>query len=209
MIKTDYKDRALDVPASVERCVHFVAAHEKRCYQRLDSLEKTRGEQFLYTGTRCDVVGGTVKGSLDAEMQRQGVIMSMISTRPPADQALLLKLKAERDAADKHVNDLVGTAPHDFTNVLTRRRHDADRLVKQAGEQARNKREVQDLRDNALSWVDPAFVAGQHITAAVLEHRLLSDDQMTLVDARKGSPASTRSPPTSWPCSTCWFTTRC
>ncbi|VWB96832.1 DUF2235 domain-containing protein [Burkholderia metallica] len=72
MIKTSYKDRPLGIPASVQRCVHFAAAHEMRFYQRLDSLEKTRGEQFLYPGTSCDVVGGATNGSLglNAELMR-------------------------------------------------------------------------------------------------------------------------------------------
>lgn len=71
-IKPNYKDRKLSVPASVERCVHFAAAHEMRFYQRLDSLEKTRGEQFLYPGTSSDVVGGAPNGSLGlhAELMR-------------------------------------------------------------------------------------------------------------------------------------------
>ncbi|MGU7776012.1 hypothetical protein ACV229_38395 [Burkholderia sp. MR1-5-21] len=72
MLKTSYKDRPLAIPASVQRCVHFAAAHEMRFYQRLDSLEKTRGEQFLYPGTSCDVVGGAPNGSLgfNAELMR-------------------------------------------------------------------------------------------------------------------------------------------
>lgn len=71
-LKTSYKDRSLGIPASVQRCVHFAAAHEMRFYQRLDSLEKTRGEQFLYPGTSCDVVGGAANGSLglNAELMR-------------------------------------------------------------------------------------------------------------------------------------------
>jgi hypothetical protein len=71
-IKPNYKDRNLAVPASVQRCVHFAAAHEMRFYQRLDSLEKTRGEQFLYPGTSCDVIGGAPNGSLGlhAELMR-------------------------------------------------------------------------------------------------------------------------------------------
>jgi hypothetical protein len=71
-IKPDYKDFPLSVPASVKRCVHYAAAHEMRFYQRLDSLEKTRGEQYLYPGTSCDVVGGAPQGSLglNAELMR-------------------------------------------------------------------------------------------------------------------------------------------
>jgi len=71
-IKPSYKERDLAIPASVERCVHFVAAHEMRFYQRLDSLEKTRGDQILYPGTSSDVVGGAPNGSLglNAELMR-------------------------------------------------------------------------------------------------------------------------------------------
>jgi hypothetical protein len=71
-IKADYRDQPLAVPASVHHCVHFAAAHEMRFYQRLDSLEKTRGEQFLYPGTSSDVVGGAPTGSLgfNAELMR-------------------------------------------------------------------------------------------------------------------------------------------
>jgi hypothetical protein len=39
MIKQNYGDQPLGVPAAVHRCVHFAAAHELRFYQRLDSLE--------------------------------------------------------------------------------------------------------------------------------------------------------------------------
>ncbi|EJO62603.1 DUF2235 domain-containing protein [Burkholderia multivorans] len=71
-IKPNYKDRSLAVPASVQRCVHFAAAHEMRMYQRLDSLEKTRAEQRLYPGTSSDIVGGSLHGSLgfNAELMR-------------------------------------------------------------------------------------------------------------------------------------------
>jgi Uncharacterized alpha/beta hydrolase domain (DUF2235) len=71
-IKQNYKDRQLGVPAAVQRCVHFAAAHELRFYQRLDSLEKTRGDQYLYPGTSEDITGGAPPGSLGfrAELQR-------------------------------------------------------------------------------------------------------------------------------------------
>lgn len=71
-IKPNYKDRSLAIPASVQRCVHFAAAHEMRMYQRLDSLEKTRAEQRLYPGTSSDIVGGSLNGSLgfNAELMR-------------------------------------------------------------------------------------------------------------------------------------------
>ncbi|EJN07158.1 DUF2235 domain-containing protein [Herbaspirillum sp. YR522] len=72
MIKQNYGDRPLGIPPSVTRCVHFAAAHELRFYQRLDSLEKTRGEQFLYPGTSEDVTGGSPDGALNfrGELQR-------------------------------------------------------------------------------------------------------------------------------------------
>ncbi|MDT6962066.1 DUF2235 domain-containing protein [Cupriavidus sp. SZY C1] len=72
MIKQHHGDRELAVPAAVQKCVHFAAAHELRFYQRLDSLEKTRGEQYLYPGTSEDITGGAPPGSLGfrAELQR-------------------------------------------------------------------------------------------------------------------------------------------
>ena len=72
MIKQNYGDHPLGVPAAVHKCVHFAAAHELRFYQRLDSLEKTRGEQYLYPGTSEDITGGAAAGSMGfrAELQR-------------------------------------------------------------------------------------------------------------------------------------------
>jgi signal transduction histidine kinase len=72
MIKQNFKDQPLGVPSAVQKCVHFAAAHELRFYQRLDSLEKTRGEQYLYPGTSEDVTGGAPPGALGmrAELQR-------------------------------------------------------------------------------------------------------------------------------------------
>ena len=72
MIKQNYGDKPLGVPEAVHRCVHFAAAHELRFYQRLDSLEKTRGDQYLYPGTSEDITGGAPPGSLGfrAELQR-------------------------------------------------------------------------------------------------------------------------------------------
>ncbi|ANB74873.1 hypothetical protein AYM40_20685 [Paraburkholderia phytofirmans OLGA172] len=72
MIKQNYGDRPLGVPQAVQKCVHFAAAHELRFYQRLDSLEKTRGDQYLYPGTSEDITGGAPEGSMGfrAELQR-------------------------------------------------------------------------------------------------------------------------------------------
>jgi len=72
MIKQNYGDQPLGMPAAVHRCVHFAAAHELRFYQRLDSLEKTRGDQYLYPGTSEDITGGAPAGSMGfrAELQR-------------------------------------------------------------------------------------------------------------------------------------------
>lgn len=72
MIKQNYGNRPLGVPQAVQRCVHFAAAHELRFYQRLDSLDKTRGDQYLYPGTSEDITGGAPSGSLGfrAELQR-------------------------------------------------------------------------------------------------------------------------------------------
>lgn len=72
LLKQTHKDRTLTVPAAVEKCVHFAAGHELRANQRLDSLEKTRGEQYLYPGSSGDVTGVSPPGSLGsrAELSR-------------------------------------------------------------------------------------------------------------------------------------------
>ncbi|MFJ2992480.1 hypothetical protein [Pandoraea sp. NPDC087047] len=75
MIKQNYGDEPLAVPASVQRCVHFAAAHELRFYQRLDSLEKTRGVQYLYPGTSEDITGGAPTGNLGARAELQRVAL--------------------------------------------------------------------------------------------------------------------------------------
>lgn len=75
MIRPNYGDHKLAVPESVQRCVHFAAAHELRFYQRLDSLEKTRGVQYLYPGTSEDITGGGPAGALGARAELQRVVL--------------------------------------------------------------------------------------------------------------------------------------
>ncbi|AZG16116.1 DUF2235 domain-containing protein [Cupriavidus pauculus] len=75
MVKQHHGDRELAVPAIVQRCVHFAAAHELRFYQRLDSLEKTRGEQYLYPGTSEDITGGAPPGSLGFRGELQRIVL--------------------------------------------------------------------------------------------------------------------------------------
>ncbi|WP_052652696.1 DUF2235 domain-containing protein [Pandoraea oxalativorans] len=75
MVKQDYSDAQLSVPGTVARCVHFAAAHELRFYQRLDSLEKTRGVQYLYPGTSEDITGGAPPGTLGARTEMQRVVL--------------------------------------------------------------------------------------------------------------------------------------
>lgn len=75
MIKQNYGDHKLAVPESVKHCVHFAAAHELRFYQRLDSLEKTRGVQYLYPGTSEDITGGAPPGTLGARAELQRVVL--------------------------------------------------------------------------------------------------------------------------------------
>lgn len=307
-IKSDYKDRPLSVPQSVKRCVHFAAAHEMRFYQRLDSLEATRGEQVLYPGTSSDVVGGaptgslgfnaelmriplqdmlleaikagaamdlmedlfaykpqtfdkfsvatpikcdgsqyriralvdayrtsvprttgldllshakvflrwiavryqdpqfrhsvsdpttewqqqikdadlqlrTAKSKLDWEMQRQGVTMSMLSTRSPEDQAALLKLKADKDAAQSHYDSLVQTAPKgNFTSVWTRLDQEAHDMTSrwekmEPGYEADQQRQFAKSFNHQLTYT-PLFLA------PAFAHCVdLSEDQIALVKA--------------------------
>lgn len=75
VIKQNYGDQKLAVPESVEHCVHFAAAHELRFYQRLDSLEKTRGLQYLYPGTSEDITGGAPAGTLGARAELQRFVL--------------------------------------------------------------------------------------------------------------------------------------
>ncbi|MDR5795459.1 DUF2235 domain-containing protein [Caballeronia sp. LZ008] len=74
-IKQNYGDQTLAIPQAVQRCVHFAAAHELRFYQRLDSLEKTRGVQYLYPGTSEDIMGGAPPGALGARAELQRVVL--------------------------------------------------------------------------------------------------------------------------------------
>ncbi|KAK42435.1 hypothetical protein BG58_03580 [Caballeronia jiangsuensis] len=75
LIKQNYSDQNLAIPESVQRCVHFAAAHELRAYQRLDSLEKTRCVQYLYPGTSEDITGGSPPGELGARAELQRVVL--------------------------------------------------------------------------------------------------------------------------------------
>jgi hypothetical protein len=304
-IKPNYKDRNLAVPASVQRCVHLAAAHEMRFYQRLDSLEKTRGEQFLYPGTSCDVVGGAPNGSLglnaelmrvplrdmlmealkagaamdtmedlylykkdtfnrfsiahpingggkqyrikklvdayhalvprkpgvdflehskvflrwiaaryqdpdfrrsisdpvtdwhhqmtdadeqrkatkaklDWELQRQGINMSMLSSRSPADQATLRQMKAASDAAQKRYEGLIATAPKDYTSVWTRLQKESDDMLRRASYQDGLRRSADLIRHTENTWD-----SDNERTAEAVEAGMLPADQMALIQAWK------------------------
>jgi hypothetical protein len=101
MIKQNYGDRPLGVPQAVKRCVHFAAAHELRYYQRLDSLGKTRGDQYLYPGTSEDITGGAPAGSLGfrAELQR-------VALRDMLHEALMAGAALDRMEELKRYNPL-------------------------------------------------------------------------------------------------------
>jgi hypothetical protein len=305
-IKPDYKDRNLGVPASVQRCVHFAAAHEMRFYQRLDSLEKTRGEQFLYPGTSCDVVGGAPNGSLgfnaelmrvplrdmqlealkagaamksmedlykynqstfkkftiaqpissdgkqyrirklvdaytalvprkpgidflahskvflqwmatryrdpafrqslsapvtdstrqlseadtqrkaakaalDWEMQRQGVDMSMISSRSPSDQATLRQLKSASDAAQQRYQDFIGTIPSDYTSVWARLQKESDEMITRSAAQSGLPQSAKLIRQTDLISDDDKEASAEIVDSTVW----LPPAQMELVQAWK------------------------
>lgn len=83
LIKQTHKDRTLTVPAAVEKSVHFAAAHELRANQRLDSLEKTRGEQYLYPGSSGDVTGICPEGALGTR-----IALSRVPLRDMLNSAL-------------------------------------------------------------------------------------------------------------------------
>ncbi|NTY35575.1 DUF2235 domain-containing protein [Burkholderia diffusa] len=305
MLKTSFKDRPLGIPASVQRCVHFGAAHEMRFYQRLDSLEKTRGEQFLYPGTSCDVVGGapngslglnaelmrvplrdmlmealkagavmdtmedlyllkndtfdrftiaqpincngkqyrikqlvdayraliprkpgvdfmehskvfmrwiaaryqdpafrrtmsdpvadwkrnmadadlqrkTAKSQLDWELQRQGINMSMLASRSPADQATLRGMKAASDAAQKRYEKLIAEAPKDYTTVWERLHKESEKMLRRASLQDGLRQSAERIRNMPDSWD-----SNNKASADAVEAAMLPEAQMELVSAWK------------------------
>ncbi|VBB11905.1 DUF2235 domain-containing protein [Burkholderia stabilis] len=305
MIKTNYKDRKLSIPASVQHCVHFAAAHEMRFYQRLDSLGKTRGAQFLYPGTSCDVVGGaptgslglnaelmrvplqdmlqealkagvamdtmedmylykrkafdkfsiakpissngkqyrirqlveaytalvpykagldfaahskvflrwiavryqdpafrrtmsdpvadwkrnmtdadlqrkTTKSKLDWELQRQGINMSMLASRSPADQATLRGMKAASDAAQKRYEKLIAEAPKDYTTVWERLHKESEKMLYRASLQDGLRKSAELIRNMPDSWD-----SNNKASADTVESTMLPEPQMELVSAWK------------------------
>lgn len=125
LLKQSFKDRTLTVPAAVEKAVHFAAAHELRRNQRMDSLEKTRGLQYLYPGSSGDVVGVAPMGSLGTrtslsrvplrEMMNLAIshgaaIHSMerlLVVNPPVYRMMSLASPIEDEGQKYYVQDLV------------------------------------------------------------------------------------------------------
>lgn len=93
LLKQTHKDRTLTVPAAVEKCVHFAAGHELRANQRLDSLEKTRGEQYLYPGSSGDVTGVSAEGSLGSRSELSRVPLRDMLNRAMAHGAALYSIE--------------------------------------------------------------------------------------------------------------------
>ncbi len=125
LLKQSFKDRTLTVPAAVEKAVHFAAGHELRRNQRMDSLEKTRGLQYLYPGSSGDVVGVAPMGSLGTrtslsrvplrEMMNLAIshgaaIHSMerlLVVNPPVYRMMSLASPIEDEGQKYYVQDLV------------------------------------------------------------------------------------------------------
>jgi len=125
LLKQSHKDRTLTVPAAVEKAVHFAAAHELRRNQRMDSLEKTRGMQYLHPGSSGDVTGVAPPGALGAraslsrvplrEMMNLAIsqgaaIHSMeylAKTLPAAYNLMTLAVPIEDEGQSYHVPELV------------------------------------------------------------------------------------------------------
>ncbi|SEJ83904.1 phospholipase effector Tle1 domain-containing protein [Achromobacter sp. NFACC18-2] len=125
LLKQNFKDRTLTVPAAVEKCVHFAAAHELRRNQRMDSLEKTRGMQYLYPGSSGDVAGVAPMGSLGTrtslsrvplrEMMNLAIshgaaihsMESLLLENPPVYRMLTLANPIEDEGEKHYVQELV------------------------------------------------------------------------------------------------------
>ena len=101
LLKQTHKDRTLTVPAAVEKAVHFAAAHELRRNQRLDSLEKTRGLQYLYPGSSGDVTGVAPLGTLGTRAS-----LSRVPLRE------MMNLALSHDAAIRSMERLQKGAPY-------------------------------------------------------------------------------------------------
>jgi hypothetical protein len=111
LIKQTHKDRTLTVPAAVEKAVHFAAAHELRRNQRLDSLEKTRGLQYLYPGSSGDVTGVAPLGSLGTRASLSRVPLREMMNLALAHGAAMHSMEsvAERDLALYQMLTLTGS----------------------------------------------------------------------------------------------------
>ena len=125
LLKQSHKDRTLTVPAAVEKAVHFAAAHELRRNQRMDSLEKTRGLQYLYPGSSGDVTGVSPAGSLGSRtslsriplremmllaLQHGAAIHSMeslLDVNPAAYRLMTLSIPVEDEGQKYYVQELV------------------------------------------------------------------------------------------------------
>ena len=163
LIKQTHKDRTLTIPAAVEKAVHFAAAHELRRNQRLDSLEKTRGLQYLYPGSSGDVTGVAPEGSLGTRASLSRVPLREMMNLALANGAALYSMEslASRDPVLYRMLSLAGSIEDEGQTYHVQELVDAYReIVKyEPGCDFAPHMEVF-LRWLAVRYQDPVFRAG-------------------------------------------------
>jgi len=189
LIKQTHKDRTLTVPAAVEKAVHFAAAHELRRNQRLDSLEKTRGLQYLYPGSSGDVTGVAPLGSLGTRASLSRVPLREMMNLALAHGAAMHSMESlvVRDLALYRMLSLAGSIEDEGQTYHVQELVDAYReIVKyEPGCDFAPHMEVF-LRWLAVRYQDPVFRAGMSDPAeAWIQDRDFFTPEQELAEERR------------------------
>jgi len=128
----------------------------------------------------ADLQRKTTKSKLDWELQRQGINMSMLASRSPADQATLRGMKAASDAAQKRYEKLLAEAPKDYTTVWERLHKESERMLYRASLQDGLRKSAERIRNTPDTWDSDNKASADAIEAA-----MLPEPQMELVSAWK------------------------
>jgi len=83
-----YASGTMDIPASVQRCTHYVAGHEKRQAFPLSSVRSAKQKGYpgncvevVYPGSHSDVGGGYGAGSQGRSLQGRSALLSQVPLR--------------------------------------------------------------------------------------------------------------------------------
>lgn len=108
-----WADGTMELPASIERCVHLTAAHEIRKSFPLSTGRKSHCmvEEFIYPGSHSDVGGGYApgeqgKGKSRAELLSQVPLIHMFKAAIAAGVPLMHNKELEKFGRDETIRDL-------------------------------------------------------------------------------------------------------